>query len=297
MAVILITGCSTGIGYATALTLARSGHTVYASMRDPGRSPQLKETAEQEKLNLTTLPIDVLDPGSITDAVTGILAKEKHVDVLVNNAGVGAWGSVEELEMDLFQRDMDTNYFGTVRCIKAVLPGMRERRAGTIINVTSVAGRLYSNFHGGYCASKAAVEALSESLAQEVAPFNIKIAIVEPGIVETPIFSKINSYPDQMLYPNLKRYMSIFTASLENHVQPSVVADVINDIVAGKSDRLRHPAGPDAVPLLNWRSSTPDEEWVNSVNIDDKTWIENMEQNMGLQVRKYMEASEMPVFH
>src|SRR5918993_413555 len=180
MAVILITGSSTGIGYATALTLARNGHTVYASMRDPGRSPQLKETAEQENLRLITLPIDVLDEGSITDAVTGILAKENHIDVLVNNAGVGAWGSVEELEMEYMKRDMDTNYFGTVRCIKAVLTGMRERRSGTIINVTSVAGKVYANFHGGYCASKAAVEALSESLAQELAPFNVKVAIVEP---------------------------------------------------------------------------------------------------------------------
>jgi NAD(P)-dependent dehydrogenase (short-subunit alcohol dehydrogenase family) len=297
MAVILVTGSSTGIGYATALTLARNGHRVYASMRDPKRSPQLKETAEQEKLELITLPMDVLDEVSVTDSITGILENENQVDVLVNNAGVGAWGSVEELEMDLFRRDMETNYFGTLRCIKAVLPGMRERRSGTIINVTSVAGKLYSNFHGGYCASKAAVEALSESLAQELAPFNVKVAMVQPGIVETPIFEKINPYPDRLLYPNLKRFMAIFAASLENHVQPSVVADVINDIVAGKTDRLRHPAGPDAIPLLAWRSSTPDEEWVNSVNIDDITWIENMEQNMGLPVRKYMEAPEMPVWH
>ena len=297
MAVILVTGSSTGIGYATALTLARNGHTVYASMRNPTRSPQLQETAEQENLKLITLPMDVLDEGSITDAVNGILAKEKQIDVLVNNAGVAAWGSVEELDMEYFRRDMETNYFGTVRCIKAVMTGMRERRSGTIINVTSVAGKVYANFHGPYCASKAAVEALSESLAQELAPFNVKVAIVEPGIVETPIFSKVNPYPDQLLYPNLKRFMSIFAASLENHVQPSVVADVINEIVSGNSDRLRYTAGPDAIPLLTWRSSMSDEEWVSSVNIDEKTWIDMMEQNMGLPVTTYMEAPEVPVLH
>src|SRR5205085_872662 len=196
---------------------------------------------------------------------------------------------------EIIRRDRETNYFGTVRCIKAVLPQMRERRSGTIINVTSVAGKVYSNFHGAYSASKAAVEAFSEALAQEVAPYNIRIAIVQPGITETPIFNKVNEYPENPKYPNFKRFMSLFAASLENHVSPSIAANVINDIVEGKSTKLRHPAGPDATPLMSWRAAASDEDWTNSVLIDDETWIAFMEQNMGLNVGKYMRKPEIPV--
>ncbi|MCW3114762.1 MAG: family NAD(P)-dependent oxidoreductase [Segetibacter sp.] len=297
MPVILITGCSTGIGFATAETLARKGNTVYATMRNPDKAPELQKLAEAENLSITILPLDVLDDQSVETAVNKIIANEGVIDVLVNNAGVGSFGSVEELPMELLRNDMETNYFGTVRCIKAVLPYMRERKSGTIINVTSVAGKVYSNFHGAYCASKAAVEAFSESLAQETKPFNIRIALVEPGVIETPIFRKANAYPENMLYPNLKRFMSLFAASLENHVAPSVVGQVIDDIVTAKTNGFRNPAGPDALPLLSWRATASDEDWVNSVNIDDETWINFMEQGMGLNVRKYMETKGMPQFN
>ena len=297
MAVILITGSSTGIGYATSEVLARNGNKVYATMRNPQGSPELQQLAEAEKLPITLLPMDVLDDQSVQEAIGAVIAKEGQIDVLINNAGVGSWGSVEQLEMDFFKRDMETNYFGTIRCIKAVLPSMRERKSGSIINVSSVAGKVYSNFHSAYCASKAAVEAFSEALAQEVKPFNIQIALVQPGVTETPIFKKVNAYPATMLYPNLKRFMSLFAASLENHIPPSIAANVINDIVEGKTNNLRNPAGPDAGPLLSWRAGTTDEDWVNSVDIDDETWVVFMEQNMGLNVRKYMEADTMPQFN
>jgi NAD(P)-dependent dehydrogenase (short-subunit alcohol dehydrogenase family) len=295
MPVILITGTSTGIGYAVAETLARNGHTVYATMRNPQRSPQLQQLADKEKLPLNVLPMDVLDERSVQDALGIVLSKEGHIDVLVNNAGIGSWGSVEELPMEFFKADMDTNYFGTVRCIKAVLPSMRNRKSGCIINVTSIAGKLYSNFHGSYAASKAAVEALSESLAQELKPFKIRVAIVEPGVIETPIFHKGNEIPANTHYPNIKRFLSIFAASLENHVPPSVVADVINDIVSGKRNTLRNPAGPDAENLLSFRASIPDDDYVNAVAVDDESWVTNMEQK-GLHVRKYMQAEGLPQF-
>jgi NAD(P)-dependent dehydrogenase (short-subunit alcohol dehydrogenase family) len=295
MAIIVITGTSTGIGYATAETLGRNGHTVYATMRNPTNAPQLQQLADRENLPINIVTMDVLEDDAVTDVMEMITEKEGKIDVLINNAGVGSFGSAEELSMDIIRRDMETNYFGTVRCIKAVLPQMRERRTGTIINVSSVAGKVYSNFHGAYCASKAAVEAFSESLAQEVAPFNIRVAIVQPGITETPIFNKVNNYPQDLKYPNFKRFISLFAASLENHVPPLLAADVIKDIVEGDSIDLRHPAGPDAAPLLSWRASLSDKEWINSVNIDDETWIGFMEQNMGLQVRKYMQKAEIPV--
>lgn len=237
--------------------------------------------------------MDVLNAQSVESAVSKILMKESKIDVLVNNAGIASWGAVEELPMELFHADMETNYFGTLRCIKAVLPGMRKRKSGTIINVTSVAGKLYSNFHGSYCASKAAVEALSESLAQELKPFSIQVAIVQPGVIETPNFNKLNTVPTGTNYPNIKRYLSIFSASLELHTSASVVADVINSIISGESKLLRNPAGPDAAGLLQWRNSTPDEDWVNSGGISEDDWANGMEQ-MGLGVTKYLEQDSLP---
>ncbi|HMC84806.1 MAG TPA: SDR family NAD(P)-dependent oxidoreductase [Chitinophagaceae bacterium] len=158
-------------------------------MRNPQRSPQLQQWVAAEKINnLTVLSMDVNDDKSIQDAVDYIMTNEKQIDALVNNAGVGSWGALEELSMEFFRTDMETNYFGTVRCIKAVTPSMRKRRSGTIINVTSVAGKLYSNFHAPYCSSKATTEAMSEALSQELIPYNVRVALVEPGIIETPIF-------------------------------------------------------------------------------------------------------------
>ncbi|WP_018613275.1 SDR family oxidoreductase [Segetibacter koreensis] len=296
MSVILITGCSTGIGYAAAEKLARNGHTVYATMRNPEGSPQLSQLAEDNDLPITVLPLDVNDEQSIQSTVSLILDNEEAIDVLVNNAGVASWGAAEELPIESFKTDMETNYFGTLRCIKAVLPSMRKRKSGSIINVTSIAAKFHANFFSSYCASKAAVEALSEALAQELKPFNIEVTIVEPGVIKTPIFSKAvkaNYIPDNTNYPNVRRLLSFFAASLERETPPSVVADVINDIVERKSNKIRHPAGSDAAGLLEMRASTSDEDWVTVGGIDDDDWIAAMEQ-MGLEVRKYMQAEELP---
>jgi NAD(P)-dependent dehydrogenase (short-subunit alcohol dehydrogenase family) len=287
MSIILITGSSTGIGYAAAELLGRKGHTVYASMRNPKRSPELQQLAGKEKLPITVLPMDVTNEQSVQDAVDFIMSKEGHIDVLVNNAGIATWGAVKELPMDAFRADMETNYFGAICCIKAVLPSMRKRKTGCIINVTSVAGKLYSNFHSTYCSSKAALEAFSESLAQEVKPFNIQIALVEPEVIETPIFKKANTISTDTLYLNIKRFFAFFAASIENHIPPSVVAEVINDIVNGKSQKFRNPAGPTADGLLGWRLSLVDEDWIGSAAVDEETWANNMAQ-MGLDVRKHM---------
>ena len=295
MSIILISGSSTGIGYATAETLARNGHTVYATMRDPQPSPQLQQMADANHLPISILPMDVLDDQSVQKAIDFVLSKEKHIDVLVNNAGIGSWGAVEELSMDLFKADMETNFFGTVRCTKAVLPAMRERKSGTIINVTSGAGKVYLNFFATYCASKAATEAFSESLAQELQPFNIKVSIVEPGFVDTPIFSKTNIVSEDTNYSNIKRFLSFFAASLEYASPPSLVAEVIKEIVSGERTTLRSTAGPDAAAMLQMRASTSDEDWINSVAVSDEDWINGMEQ-MGLQVRKYMQAEGFPKF-
>ena len=286
MAVIFISGTSTGIGFATAVALARNGHKVYGSMRNPQKTPELQNLAERENLPIHIITMDVDNEESVKHGIGIVLQNEGYIDVLVNNAGISIFGPVEELPFDSFQKMMQTNYFGTLRCIKAVLPSMRERKAGCIINNTSVAARVNADFLAGYCASKAAVEAFSESLALEVQPYNIRIAVVEPGVIATPIFSK-DEIPISANYPNTKRRSAFFSASLERQIQPAVVAEVIRDIVDGKSNKFRNLAGPDALPLTSFRTSITDEDWINSVNIDDDAWIERMKK-MGLNVKPYM---------
>ncbi len=191
MAIAIVTGSSTGIGLATAVTLARGGHTVYATMRNPASGGgEILGITEKETLPLTVLPMDVDDDASVKAAVAQVLAQSGRVDVLVNNAGIGIHGSVEELPVAEFKRAMETNFFGALRCIQAVVPGMRERRHGVIVNVSSVAGRFSSAPQAPYSASKWALEAVSEALAQEVKPFGVRVAIVEPGLIATPIFGK-----------------------------------------------------------------------------------------------------------
>jgi NAD(P)-dependent dehydrogenase (short-subunit alcohol dehydrogenase family) len=288
MAIVLITGCSTGIGMVTAELFARNGHKVYATMRAPERSPELATLAEKENLPITILTMDVDDQQSVKNAIDIILAAEGLIDVLVNNAGIASAGSVEELPIELFQNTMETNYFGTLRCIKEVLPSMRERRSGCIINVCSIAGRLFSYFHAPYCASKAALEALSECLAQEVHPFNIKVAIVEPGIVKTSIFSKAAEGSFHGYYPNIKRFKAFFKASLEKNIPPNAVALMILQIAEGTDSRLRFPVGSDAFELINWRSAMTDEDWLISQNVeDDESWANHIEERFNLNVKNH----------
>ena len=137
MATVLITGSSTGPGLATAVALARAGHDVNATMRNPARSPELQTIARKESLPISILRLDVDRDDSVVQAVRQVLAERGHVDVLVNNAGILAFGAVEDLPLDVFRQAMETNYFGALRCIQAVLPSMRERRSGCIVNVTS----------------------------------------------------------------------------------------------------------------------------------------------------------------
>src|SRR5688572_26207941 len=144
MKTIIVTGTSTGIGFATAVALARAGHDVFATMRDPARSPELQALATKENLAITIVALDVDSDASVTNGIARTQEMRGRVDVLVNNAGIGQVGSVEEMPLEEYRQIMETNFFGVLRCIQAVLPGMRARQNGRIINVTSVAGRLAS---------------------------------------------------------------------------------------------------------------------------------------------------------
>ena len=284
MSSVLVTGCSSGIGLATALTLARAGHDVCATMRNPDRATTLRTHIEKENLPISILALDVDSDESVADAVSAVRSRAGSIDVLVNNAGIERIGSIEELPFEAFRSSMETNYFGSLRCIRACLPDMRERRSGCIINVASVAGHIACSPMAAYTASKFALEALCEVLAQEVKPFNIRVAIVEPGIIDTPMARRIET-PPASHYPHSVRFGAMFTASLANPTPPSLVADKIRDIIESGTWQLRHPVGPDAEPFLGWRASLTDEEWVSWGALDDDAWYERVRADFGLEAR------------
>jgi NAD(P)-dependent dehydrogenase (short-subunit alcohol dehydrogenase family) len=275
MASVLITGTSKGIGLETALAFARAGHHVHATMRNPSQSPTLAETAAREKLSITISTMDVDSDESVSNAIAAI-QKSGPINVLVNNAGVEGVGPVEEFPLARFRAIMETNYFGALRCIQALVPQMRERRSGCIINVTSVAGRLCCPPLTSYCASKWALEALSEGLAGELKTFNVRVAIVEPGIIDTAMARRIGDPAPGSPYGQTGRFSTLFSNSLKNPVPPSVVAAKILEVAESESWQLRHPVGPDAVPFLQWRNKMTDEEWIETNAGDDQTFFSRL---------------------
>jgi len=285
MAVTIITGSSTGIGLATAIAMGRAGHIVYATMRTPEKATELKSILSQEKLPVQILALDVDQDHSVKTVVRQVLSEQGRIDVLVNNAGIAPVGHVEELPFSEFKSTMETNYFGALRCIQAVLPGMRKQKSGCIINVSSVAGRVAFASQAPYAASKWALEALSEILAQEVKMHGIRVALVEPGIIQTPIFGKLTEIPTGSHYPHAKRLHALFAASLQNPVSPFVVGEQIRDIVDSGSWQLRYPTGPDSKPYLNWRASISDEEWIDRASVSDADWIASMKKEFGMDIK------------
>lgn len=281
MANVLITGASSGIGLATAVACARAGHKVFATMRNPARAPQLGEIAWSEGLPIEISTLDVDSDESVQRCFAAIAGP---LDVLVNNAGVEQHGSVEEMPMEAFVATMNTNYLGAVRCMKAVLPAMRAARQGCIINIASVAGKISSSPLGAYAASKFALEAVSEALAGEVKPFNIRVAIVEPGIQDTKMARAIEN-PPESVYPQTVRFSGLFRAALANPVPPETTAAVILNIIESETWQLRHPAGPDAAPFLGWRASMTDEQWVDWNAQEDEAWYESVQRDFGLDAR------------
>ena len=281
---VMITGTSSGIGLATAVELGRAGHRVFATMRDPERSPQLGRIVEEERLPVSILTMDVDSDHSVRSAVRQI-QEGGALDVLINNAGIEKMGAIEELPMEAFRSVMETNYFGAIRCIQAVVPRMREQQSGCIVNVTSVAGRIALAPMAPYTASKWALEALSEVLAQELKPYNIRVTIVQPGIIDTAMARRIGEPSGSALYPQANRMGGLFQASLAGPRPPSIVAQKIREVVESGTWRLRHAAGPDAEPFLGWRASMNDEAWVEWGALEDDAWYARVEQDFGIDAR------------
>jgi NAD(P)-dependent dehydrogenase (short-subunit alcohol dehydrogenase family) len=282
---IVITGTSKGIGLETAIAFAKAGHKVFATLRNPDGAQELKRRIKEEGLDIGISKMDVDSNESVNKCMTTLVKLHGPIDVLVNNAGIERHGSVEELPMSDFKAIMETNYFGVVRCVKAVLPAMRERQQGCIINVASIAGHIASSPLGAYSASKFALEAVSEALAQEVKSLNIRVAIVEPGIINTQMAQDIKR-PGESIYPQVFRFSGLFAASLQTPTPPSLVAAKILEIADAHDWKLRHPVGPDAAPFLEWRASMSDEDWIDWNAAEDKQWYEAVERDFGLDARQ-----------
>jgi NAD(P)-dependent dehydrogenase (short-subunit alcohol dehydrogenase family) len=282
---VIITGANRGIGLGTAVAFANAGYQVFATMRNPDKAVELKKKIATESLNIVISAMDVDSDESVDRAMDTILELNGPVDVLVNNAGIERHGSVEEMELADFKSVMETNYFGVLRCTKKVLPSMRIRRHGCIINLSSVAGRIASSPLSSYMASKFALEAICESLAGEVKPYNIHVAIVEPGIISTDMARSI-THGRNSLYPQVNRFGGIFEESLKTPRPATMVADKILEIAESGTWILRHPVGPDAQPFIDWRASMTDEQWVDHNASTDEEWYAATERDFGMDLRK-----------
>lgn len=266
MKIVLITGTSTGIGLATALRLARAGDRVFATVRDVRRADALRQTALAEGLPIEVFSLDVDSESSVNSAVRQVLDREGRLDVLVNNAGIAPFNPIEMASDEEVKRVFETNLFGALRTIRAVLPAMRAQRSGTIVNVSSVAGRLGPSCMGVYSASKFALEAASESLAREVFPHGIRVVIIEPGIIVTPILEKaLANLPPEADSPYeaaIRRTRKLFSQGQSQGGHPDLVAGVIEQAIAAPVLKLRYLVGQDAEAFVGGRARMSDEDWI-----------------------------------
>lgn len=283
MSKVLITGTSKGIGYETTLLMARAGHEVVATMRNPSAC-DLEKVATEEGLPVTVRPMDVDDDASVA-AVFGEVGQS--IDVLVNNAGIYSINAVEDESLDQFRSVMETNYLGAVRCVKQVLPAMRRKGSGCIVNITSIAGRIAFGATSAYNASKFALEAFTECLAQEVKGHGIRVALVEPGIIDTAMATtNLPQYDEKTIYPHGRRIHAFFTNPEKGEASPALVGKMIRYVVESNDSRLRFPVGPDAHPFLGWRSAVSDEDWVGMGGLEhDEDYFQRVFIDTGVDLR------------
>lgn len=270
MSVVLITGCSSGIGLESALAFARVGDTTVATMRDLAKADPLRRRADEEDLQIQIEHMDVCDEVSVNGTVADVVQTHGTVDVLVNNAGVSTAGPVETQSLDVAARLMDTNFWGPIRTVRAVLPGMRKQRSGVIINVSSLASRLPATLYSGmYAASKRALNAVSEALAGEVGPFGVRVVSIEPGFFSTEIVANFlgRGEPLSDVYREDQEWIrSFMDGSVDAGADAGVVAAAIAAAARDPATPLHRPVGDDAVTYLDlWSQVDGYEGWMEAV--------------------------------
>ena len=271
--VAIVTGSSTGIGYETSLTLARNGFLTYATMRNLNKNENMKMVATKENLPIRIKQLDVTDDISVTNAVQAVSSEAGRIDVLVNNAGYGLNGAFEDLAMDEIKAQYETNVFGLIRMTQAVLPIMRRQKSGTIVNISSGAGRFGFPSGSAYVSTKFAVEGLSESMSYELEPFGIKVAIVEPGVIRTNfadglVVAKKSKDPSSPYSQLMQKAANGFEKMMKNASSPDLVANVVLKAVRNEKPSIRYLAGNDV------------EEWLGKRNMADEESYKMMKQNL-----------------
>jgi len=289
MTISVVTGANSGIGRATAIHLAAQGHTVFGTVRSISKASKLQAMATDAGVSVRLVELDVADDESVRSGFAEILsATGGVVDVLVNNAGVGGNAVAEECPPALYQEVFNVNVCGAVRCAQQVLPGMRARRAGAIVNITSIAGRVAALAQSPYVASKWAFEGLSEGLAQELAPFGIRVVIVEPGVTKSAIFAKNIDAPNQSgaYDAAYRRLFQFYAAGMANATDPFQVGAVIHHAVTTDQPMLRYPVSWGGVELIDGRASMTDDHWVAlGTHTDDDAYYDAFKAAFGLELR------------
>jgi NAD(P)-dependent dehydrogenase (short-subunit alcohol dehydrogenase family) len=285
--VAVVTGANSGIGRATAIHLAANGYRVFGTARDVGKAAKANSMAADAGVQIEWVELDIADSGSVKTGFARIFEQTKTVDVLVNNAGVGGNAVVEESPPELFLDVMNVNLCGAVRCIQEVAPGMRERKTGCIVNVSSVVGRFAALAQAPYVASKWALEAISEELAQELAPFGIRVAIIEPGITKSAIFAKNVDAPNSSgaYDAHYRRMFQFYAAGMIRATDPFEVGAVVLDAIRTTEPKLRYPVSWGGPELLGSRSNVTDAEWVALGAIaDDAAYIAEFRRLFGVDI-------------
>jgi NAD(P)-dependent dehydrogenase (short-subunit alcohol dehydrogenase family) len=266
--VAVVTGSSSGIGYATALQLARSGYFTFATMRNPEKGGDLIRAAKNEELPILVEQLDVTDLDSIKDFMSRRLAVKSsgRIDVLVNNAGYALMGSLEDLSMKEIQDQLETNLLGAIRVTQQVLPVMRAQGSGIIVNISSGVGRIGFQGLSAYVATKFALEGLSESLAYEVGPFGIKVVLIEPGVVKTKAFDNMvigqAALRKDSPYAGMLDNLNVaFKTRLDKASTPDQVAATILQAISSQEPKLRYAVGQDVVALLEKKRTLTDEQF------------------------------------
>ena len=263
----VITGSSSGIGLETVLALAREGYYTYATMRDITKSDKIKEIKQKENLKIDVLELDVDNENSAKTAIRQILDQKQRIDVLVNNAGWGLWGCVEDVSVDEFKAQFETNFFSIIRLIQEVTPTMRKQGSGTIVNISSVAGRIGFPASPAYISSKFALEGLSESLRLEMAPFGVNVVIIEPGVIKTNFLNPMKlakrSESDTAYRDITVKVTSGVKMMAEMGTHPKEVADTIIKAIKNEKPLPRYIVGNDASMFLEARKNKTDIEFEN----------------------------------
>jgi NAD(P)-dependent dehydrogenase (short-subunit alcohol dehydrogenase family) len=287
--VAVVTGANSGIGRATAVHLAAQGLRVLGTVRRLDSAAKLNAMAEAAGTEVELVQLDVADDDSVAVGFGQVLDAAGRVDLLVNNAGIGGNAVVEECPPSLFLDVMNVNLCGAVRCIQAVLPGMRERGSGCIVNITSVAGRIGAIAQAPYTASKWAFEGVSEQLALEVAPFGVRVAIIEPGVTKSAIFAKNVDVPTTDAYEvQYRRMFQMYAAGIPQATDPMEVAELVHHAYTTDDPRLRYSCSWGGPGIVEGRRSITDEEWVEMGRPeDDAEYYERFEAAFGVSIAPF----------